>query len=51
MSEREHLISLIDLMCGLSQNEVHAMASMEIKELENKYILLLQEKNDEMRMF
>lgn len=49
MDERKHLITLIDLMVGLSENQKRMIEDMSIEQLEEEYVLALQEKNDEMR--
>lgn len=49
MDKRKHLITLIDLMIGLSNSQKQVMKDMSIEQLEEKYVLALQEKNDEMR--
>lgn len=46
-TEKQHLISLIDMMIGLTQREKEDCRKYEIEELERKCNLLMKEKTDE----
>lgn len=46
-TEKQHLISLMDLMIGLTKKEKEYCRKCEIKELERKCNLLMKEKTDE----
>lgn len=46
-SEKQHLISLMDFMIGLTKKEKSYCEKCEIEELEKKYNLLMKEKTDE----
>ncbi|WP_179292379.1 hypothetical protein [Staphylococcus pseudintermedius] len=45
---RQELISIIDVMLGLTQAERERLEEMEMRKLEMKYLLALTEKTDEM---
>lgn len=49
MDRKEYLINLINMMVGLTDGQKSLMKDMDIDQLEEKYVLALQEKNDEMR--
>lgn len=45
--EKRDLISLIDMMIGLTDREKEDMQVMDIYDLEEKYKLLMKEKSEE----
>lgn len=45
---KEYLISLIDMMVGLTKKEKQNLAKMDLRKIEFKYKLVLTEKTDEM---
>ncbi|HDF3152219.1 hypothetical protein [Staphylococcus chromogenes] len=45
---KQELITLIDVMEGLTESERKRLEKMEMRKLEMKYLLLLTEKTDEM---
>ena len=47
--DKYHLISLLEIMSQLSEEEIKRLKDLSYKKVEEKYNLKLLEKNDEMR--
>lgn len=47
--DKRQLIALIDLMSGLTETEIKSLMDLSIEDIDRKYRLVLNEKNDEMR--
>lgn len=47
--DKRQLIALIDLMSGLTKNEMRTLLNLSAEDIDKKYRLILNEKNDEMR--
>ncbi|HHX0046029.1 hypothetical protein ACY2DA_13330 [Staphylococcus simulans] len=48
MNQKAYLISLIDIMVGLTQQEKRDLDNMDLRKIEFKYKMVLTEKTDEM---
>jgi len=47
--DKRQLIALIDLMSGLTETEIKSLMDLSTEDIDRKYRLVLNEKNDEMR--